>query len=85
MSDSFQVLGEADYNIKRMLFKIFENPKIIATIAKNDADAATLRQLDYSLCNHFFQSPTEDAKLEKNLLRFMTEILRVTTPIKQQK
>ena len=77
MTDNLYVLGEADYNIKRLLYRVFENPKILATVAKNDADGAKLKMLDYSLCNHFYQSPTEDVRLEKDLLRFMTEMLKV--------
>ena len=77
MEDPYEVLGEAHFNIKKLLNRLFENPKILAVVAKNEVDPSNLKRLDYSLCNHFYHCPTEDAILEKDLLRFITELLKV--------
>lgn len=77
MDDPYEVLGEVHFNTKKLLNRLFENPKIFAIVAKNEIDPSRLKTLDYSLCNHFYQCPTEDAKLEKDLLRFITELLKV--------
>ena len=71
------MLGDAHDNIKKMMFQLFENPKILAVVAKNESDISKLKTLDASLCNHFYHSPTEDPKLETNLLRFITELVKV--------
>ena len=78
LDDSSIFFGEADIHVCKLLHSVFENPKLLAIAAKNDSEASQLKKLDYSLCNHFYRDVTSDVKLEKDLFRFITELLKVT-------
>lgn len=77
IEEPYDILGDAHFEVKKLLNRLFENPKLLATALSNDPDSSKLKLLEATLCNHFFLSPTEDPKIEKDLLRFITELLKV--------
>mgnify|MGYP000950704562 FL=1 len=77
VSDPYEVLGEQSFLAKKLLDKIFENPKILAYAFQGKSDKVTTGALEYSLCNHFYQNLMEHGKYEHDLLRAIAELLKV--------
>lgn len=77
MPDPYEVLGEPSFNVRKLLDKVYENPRIVVWANRNAADSPAQKALEYSLCNQFYVNLIDNGKYEYDLLRVLAEALKV--------
>jgi hypothetical protein len=70
-------LGDAGQFVKSLLYLLHENPKIIATIVKNNYDSLAWKVLEETLCNTFYEDVIAEEVYEHDILRLLAELLEV--------
>lgn len=75
--DLSQRLGSATSYVKDLLYLIYDNPKIIAMVSKNNENTSALKTLEDSLALSFFENIIEDDEAENDVLRFYAAMLQV--------
>lgn len=69
-------LSDARVSVKNLLFTVYENPQIIATIVKSNNETYRLKILEETLCNFFYDDLLIDAKYNRELIRLLAELLK---------
>ena len=76
MNDKQHGLQDSVIFIKKILNEVFEKPKIITCLVKNDKEGK-YRALEDTLCTTFFEDIIADETQDDDLLRLLGELLEV--------
>ena len=77
LDDKAAGLGDAHSFFKLLLFQIFDNPQILAIILKSYIEASKLKALEETLCNTFYENLITDEVYDFDLIRFLSELIKV--------
>lgn len=70
-------IGDAVSFAKRLVYCIYKEPKILATLVKNNQNLASLKVLEETLCTTFYEDIIADEAYDDDLIRLLTELLEV--------
>jgi len=70
-------IGDAVSFAKRLVYCIYREPKILATLVKNNQNLASLKVLEETLCTTFYEDIIADEAYDDDLIRLLTELLGV--------
>lgn len=70
-------IGDAVSFAKRLVSCIYKEPKILATLVKNNQNLASLKVLEETLCTTFYEDIIADEAYDDDLIRLLTELLEV--------
>jgi len=70
-------LGDATEFVKKLLYCIYQEPKILATLVKNNQNLSSLKVLEETLCTTFYEDIIADETYDDDLIRLLTELLEV--------
>ena len=70
-------LSDSVIFIKNLLYLIFKEPKIIATLVRNYDDAASLKALEETLCTTYYEDIIADEVYDDDLIRLLAELLEM--------
>lgn len=77
LEDKENGMGDATLFVKKLLYYIYERPKILATIMKSHQNISALKVLEDTLCNTFYEDIIADEVYDDDLLRLLAELLEV--------
>ena len=78
LSDDYsQRLKGASDSVKELLYLIYDNPMIIALIAKNNENLAALRTLEDTLALSFYENILIEEGSDHDVLRLFAALLQV--------
>lgn len=77
ISEPYEALGEASFNVRKLFNKLYENPKLTALALRNAPENNATSSLEYSMCNQFYHNLLEKGRYENDQLRLMAEIFKV--------
>ena len=76
-TDENDGLGDASLFVKKLLFTLYEKPKVITTIIKNNHDHTSLKALEETFCNAYYEDLIAIEAHDHNVLRLLVELLEV--------
>lgn len=78
LSDDYsQRLKSAAESVKQLLYMIYDNPMIVALIAKNNENLAALRTVEDTLALSFYENILIEEGSDHDVLRLFAALLQV--------
>jgi len=77
MMDKDDIFGDATIFVRKLLYIVYDRPKVLATLVKNSPELSSLKAFEETLCSTFYEDIIADDVYDDDLIRLLAELLEV--------